>query len=335
MITGSATSLDSPGWQEQLTASIRHPKELFDYLELDETPLSEALTAHGDFQVRVPHAYLSRIRKGDPDDPLLRQILPVAEELLVVPGYSKDPLTEQQANPVPGLIHKYHGRLLLIVSPNCAINCRYCFRRHFPYQENRPARPEWQNALDYIAGDESISEVIYSGGDPLATGDNQLQWLTEEIAGIRHVKRLRVHTRLPVVIPDRITDSCLQWLTGTRLQTSMVIHSNHPNELDESVGASLLALKAAGITVLNQSVLLAGVNDDSDTLARLSERLFEFGCLPYYLHQLDKISGAAHFAVSDETARELHCQLLARLPGYLVPKLVREVPKATSKLPLI
>lgn len=335
MITGSATSLDSPGWQEQLTASIRHPKELFDYLELDETQLSEALAAHGDFQVRVPHAYLSRIRKGDPDDPLLRQILPVAEELLVVPGYSKDPLTEQQANPVPGLIHKYHGRLLLIVSPNCAINCRYCFRRHFPYQENRPARPEWQNALDYIAGDESISEVIYSGGDPLATGDNQLQWLTEQIAGIRHVKRLRVHTRLPVVIPDRITDSCLQWLTGTRLQTSMVIHSNHPNELDESVGASLLALKAAGITVLNQSVLLAGVNDDSDTLARLSERLFEFGCLPYYLHQLDKISGAAHFAVSDETARELHCQLLARLPGYLVPKLVREVPKATSKLPLI
>lgn len=334
MIPGSATSLDSPSWQEQLTASIHHPRELFDLLELDAIHLREALAAHGDFQLRVPHAYLSRIKKGDPNDPLLRQILPVGEELLAVPGYSKDPLSEQQANPVPGLIHKYHGRLLLIVSPNCAVNCRYCFRRHFPYQENRPARPQWQNALDYIAGDKSISEVIYSGGDPLATGDNQLQWLTEQIAGIRHVKRLRVHTRLPVVIPDRITDSCLRWLTGTRLQTSMVIHSNHPNELDESVGASLLALKAAGITVLNQSVLLAGINDDPATLAHLSERLFEFGTLPYYLHQLDRISGAAHFAVSDETARELHRQLLASLPGYLVPKLVREIPEAPSKIAL-
>ena len=334
MIPGSATSLDSPGWQEQLTASIRHPKELFDYLELDGTYLREALAAHSDFQVRAPHAYLRRIRKGDPNDPLLRQILPVSEELLAVPGYSKDPLAEQQANPVPGLIHKYHGRLLLVVSPNCAVNCRYCFRRHFPYQENRPARPEWQNALDYIARDASISEVIYSGGDPLVTGDNQLRWLTEQIAGIRHVKRLRIHTRLPVVIPDRITDSCLQWLTGTRLQTSMVIHSNHPNELDDSVGSSLLALKSAGITVMNQSVLMAGINDDTDTLAQLSERLFEFGTLPYYLHQLDKISGAAHFEVSDETARQLHSQLLVRLPGYLVPKLVREIPGSPSKVPL-
>jgi EF-P beta-lysylation protein EpmB len=292
------------------------------------------LAAHSDFQVRGPHAYLSRIRKGDPNDPLLRQILPVSEELLAVPGYSKDPLAEQQANPVPGLIHKYHGRLLLVVSPNCAVNCRYCFRRHFPYQENRPARPEWQNALDYSARDASISEVIYSGGDPLVTGDNQLRWLTEQIAGIRHVKRLRIHTRLPVVIPDRITDSCLQWLTETRLQTSMVIHSNHPNELDDSVGSSLLALKSAGITVMNQSVLMAGINDDTDTLAQLSERLFEFGTLPYYLHQLDKISGAAHFEVSDETARQLHSQLLVRLPGYLVPKLVREIPGSPSKVPL-
>ena len=211
------------------------------------------------------------------DDPLLRQILPVGDELLATPGYSNDPLQEREANPAPGLIHKYHGRVLLIVSPACAINCRYCFRRHFPYQENKPARSEWQQALDYIANDTSIREVIYSGGDPLASSDRQLAWLTERVADIAHIERLRVHTRLPVVIPQRITQPCLEWLSGTRLQPVVVIHSNHANEIDSSVTDAMAQLKSAGVTLLNQTVLLKGVNDSVDTLATLSEQLFNAG----------------------------------------------------------
>jgi len=354
MITRSVASVDSLTWQEQLAGSIRDPKELLHFLKLDsleldspelnspelETPgteslLGQALAASQDFQLRVPMAYLQRIVKGDINDPLLLQILPLKEELRGAPGYTADPLDEQTANPIPGLIHKYHGRVLLIVSPNCAINCRYCFRRHFPYQDNKPGRNEWQQALDYIAGDDSITEVIYSGGDPLAASDKQLLWLTEEIAQISHVKRLRVHTRLPIVIPDRITDHCLHWLTSTDLLTSLVIHSNHPNELDHHVEAALKKLSNAGVTLLNQTVLLSGINDSVETLQALSEKLFQVGVLPYYLHLLDKVKGAAHFEVSDQLAKQLLTELMARLPGYLVPKLVREMPDHPNKVPLI
>ncbi len=335
MITRSAVTVDSLTWQEQLASSIRDPKQLLDMLGLSHSLLDGALNAHGDFPLRVPHSYLQRIAIGDPNDPLLRQVLPLGDELLAAPGYSEDPLKEQVANPIAGLIHKYHGRVLLIVSPNCAINCRYCFRRHFPYQDNKPSRHEWQAALEYIAGDDSISEVIYSGGDPLAASDKQLQWLTQQVAQINHVKRLRVHTRLPIVIPSRVTDSCLQWLTETRLKTSMVIHSNHPNELDTAVAGALTRLKDAGVTLLNQTVLLADVNDDLSVLQQLSERLFDVGVLPYYLHQLDRIQGAAHFEVSDIKARQLVAELMATLPGYLVPKLVREIPDAQNKVPLL
>lgn len=334
MITGSATTVDSLSWQEQLATSIRDPKQLLQLLELDPALLEGALAAHGDFPLRVPLAYLQRIAKGNPDDPLLRQVLPLGVELLATPGYSADPLEEKNANPAPGLVHKYHGRVLLIVSPNCAINCRYCFRRHFPYGDNKPGRNEWQQALDYIAADSSITEVIFSGGDPLAASDRQLQWLVEQLEQIPHLQRLRIHTRLPVVIPDRVTDHCLQWLADTRLLTSMVIHSNHPNELDEGVEAALQRLRKTGVTLLNQAVLLAGVNDSPDTLNRLSQRLFECGVLPYYLHQLDRVSGAAHFAVTDEKALELMQTLMSSLPGYLVPKLVREVPDVPHKVPL-
>ncbi|TNF06456.1 MAG: EF-P beta-lysylation protein EpmB, partial [Gammaproteobacteria bacterium] len=287
-----------------------------------------------DFPLRVPMAYLHKIEKGNPHDPLLRQVLPLGTELLATPGYNNDPLEELNANPVPGLVHKYHGRVLLIVSPNCAVNCRYCFRRHFPYGDNKPGRSEWQQALDYIAADPSISEVIFSGGDPLAASDRQLEWLTSQLHEIDHVKRLRIHTRLPVVIPDRITDHLLQWLGDTRLFTSLVIHSNHANELDKNVRNALARLRSTGTTLLNQTVLLAGINDASEILARLSERLFEGGVLPYYLHQLDHIAGAAHFAVPDERARSLHQELLAILPGYLVPRLVRELPGIPYKMPL-
>ncbi len=332
MITRSVATVDSLTWQEQLATSIRDPKQLLNMLGLDTSLLDGALNAHEDFPLRVPLPYLQRIAKGDPNDPLLRQVLPLGSELLAAPGYSDDPLDEQNSNPVPGLVHKYHGRVLLIVSPNCAINCRYCFRRHFPYQGNKPGRSEWQHALDYIANDSSIREVIYSGGDPLATSDKQLQWLTEQVASIKHVQRLRVHTRLPIVIPNRITDSCLQWLTSTRLIPSMVIHSNHPNELDKEVANALYRLKRAGVTLLNQTVLLSGINDTLSALQQLSERLFEVGVLPYYLHQLDRINGAAHFEVTDLRAKQLIAELTAALPGYLVPKLVREIPSANSKV---
>lgn len=335
MITRSVASVDSLTWQEQLATSIRDPKLLLKFLELDSSLLNGALKAHQDFPLRVPIAYLQRINKGDINDPLLLQILPLKNELIDAPGYTADPLGEQSANPIPGLIHKYHGRVLLIVSPNCAINCRYCFRRHFPYQDNKPGRSEWQQAIDYIAKDSSISEVIYSGGDPLAASDKQLLWLTEEIARISHVKRLRVHTRLPIVIPDRITKQCLHWLTSTRLLTSMVIHSNHPNELDDNVAQALKRLSQAGVTLLNQTVLLSGINNSVETLQQLSERLFQMGVLPYYLHQLDRIKGAAHFEVTDQEAKQIVTQLMAQLPGYLVPKLVREVPDFPNKMPLL
>ncbi|MCL4145635.1 UNVERIFIED_CONTAM: hypothetical protein GTU68_012597 [Idotea baltica] len=334
MITRSAASVDSLTWQEQLATSIRDPKLLLELLELDSSLLDGALKAHQDFPLRVPNAYLQRINKGDINDPLLLQILPLKNELIDAPGYTADPLGEQNANPIPGLIHKYHGRVLLIVSPNCAINCRYCFRRHFPYQDNKPGRSEWQQAINYIAKDPSISEVIYSGGDPLATSDKQLLWLTEEIAQISHVKRLRVHTRLPIVIPDRITGQCLHWLTSTRLLTSMVVHSNHPNELDDNVAQALKRLSQAGVTLLNQTVLLSGINNSIETLQQLSERLFQIGVLPYYLHQLDRIKGATHFEVADKEAKQIVTQLMAQLPGYLVPKLVREVPDSPNKMPL-
>lgn len=334
MIHRTAATWQSPRWQNELADLIRSPAELIELLELDRAQLPAALAAGKDFELRVPRAYAARIRKGDPNDPLLRQVLPLGDELVGAPGYSSDPLGEAEANPYPGLIHKYHGRVLLIVSGSCAINCRYCFRRHFPYQDNNPGRTRWQSALDYIAADPSISEVIYSGGDPLNAPDRQLQWLTERVADIAHVRRLRIHSRLPVVLPNRIDESCLEWMTGHRLETSLVIHSNHAQELDSSVAEALARLKQVGITLLNQTVLLKGVNDSAIALRELSERLFSCGVLPYYLHLLDKVAGAQHFDLPLKTAVELHRQLEAELPGYLVPKLVREIAGASSKTPI-
>ncbi len=311
-------------WQQELAQVIRSPVELFELLELNSAELPASLRADGEFALRVPRPYLARMRKGDPQDPLLRQVLPLGEELLPMAGYSRDPLNEQAANPIPGLVHKYGSRVLLIVSPICAINCRYCFRRHFPYPDNKPSRAQWHRALDYIRADTRINEVIYSGGDPLATSDRQLLWLTEAIAAIDHVKRLRVHTRLPVVIPARIDRDCLAWLTRTRLQTVVVLHINHANEIDGDVKQAVGLLRAAGVTVLNQAVLLAGVNDTAAALIDLSETLFAAGALPYYLHLLDPVQGAAHFAVSESAARSLQRAMQARLPGFLVPRMVRE-----------
>ncbi len=334
MIHRTAATWQAPRWQNELADIIRSPEALFRLLELDPALLPDALAASERFSLRVPRAYAARMRKGDPADPLLRQVLPLGEELVAAPGYSADPLGEAEANPIPGLIHKYHGRVLLIVSGACAINCRYCFRREFPYEDNNPGRSRWQEALDYIASDPSITEVIYSGGDPLNASDRQLQWLTERVAAIGHVKRLRIHSRLPVVIPNRIDESCLEWMTGHRLSTSLVIHSNHARELDDDVHQAMNRLRAAGVTALNQTVLLQGVNDRAEDLAELSERLFACGVLPYYLHMLDKVAGARHFEVDESRARQLLQQLREQLPGYLVPKLVREIAGEPSKTPL-
>ncbi len=321
-------------WQDELAASVRDPEELFRLLDLPTAHLAGARSACRDFPLRVTRPFLDRMRKGDINDPLLRQVLPLGDELIAAPGYSADPLAEQKSNPAPGLIHKYRGRVLLVVSPNCAVNCRYCFRRHFPYRDNKPGRNQWQQVFDYIAADDSITEVIYSGGDPLAAADNHLAWLTQQIAGIPHVDRLRIHTRLPIVVPQRITEHLLKWFTNSRLRPVMVIHSNHANELDENVGNALRRLRNAGVALLNQTVLLKGINNSAHALINLNERLFTAGVMPYYLHVLDRVQGAAHFDVSEQEARQLLGDIMAALPGYLVPKLVREVAGANSKTPL-
>ncbi len=321
-------------WQRQLSQAIRDPATLCKRLNLDDSWLPGASTGHQLFEICVPDAYLTRIVPNDPNDPLLRQVLPVSDEASTPQGYVTDPLEEAEHQPVKGLIHKYAGRVLLIASPACAINCRYCFRRHFPYSDNSPSRAQWQEALDYLRADTTLREAILSGGDPLAANDRQLAWLVEQLENIPHLKRLRIHTRLPVVIPDRVDDALLAWLAATRLQKVMVLHINHANEIDQAVIDACTRLKQAGVTLLNQSVLLRGINDSVSTLATLSERLFEAGVLPYYLHVVDPVQGAAHFDVPDEEAKALVKQLLEHLPGFLMPRLVREVPGKTSKTPL-
>lgn len=274
------------------------------------------------------------MRPGDPRDPLLLQVLPTAAEMEPVQGFSTDPLGETGASPRPGVLHKYAGRVLVVVSGACGVHCRYCFRRHFPYAEHGMGAEERARVVEYVAVDASIREVIFSGGDPLSVADDKLAALARKLAEIPHLKRLRIHSRLPVVLPERIDDDLLAWLTGTRLKPVMVLHANHGREIDEAVAAAVGRLREAGVTVLNQAVLLAGVNDGADALEELSDRLFDAGVLPYYLHLLDPVAGAAHFDVPEDRARGILEELAARLPGYLVPKLVREVAGAPAKVPV-
>lgn len=334
MIQRTIPTWQSLSWQEELSSLITDPAQLITQLELPESLLEQATLANSLFPLRATSSYVARIQKGDINDPLLRQILPIGAERSSPAGYSADPLEEEAFNPAPGVIHKYHGRLLLVSASQCAINCRYCFRRHFDYQANTPSRAQWQESLAYIRSNPSIDEVILSGGDPLAVSDKQLAWLVEQIESIPHVARLRIHSRLPIVLPNRITSDLVNCLKNSRLQCVMVVHSNHPNEIDQQVEKQLQQLRTAEITLLNQSVLLKGVNDSASCLVSLSKRLFQCGILPYYLHLLDKVAGASHFDVSGTQALALHKELLATLPGYLVPKLVREVPHATSKTPV-
>lgn len=319
-------------WQQQLQQVITDPAVLLTLLDLDDTYLAAAQRANALFPLKVPLSFVLRMEKGNINDPLLQQVLPIGAECRIADGYSNDPVGEQtgQQN---GMIHKYHGRVLLMVNGHCAVNCRYCFRRHFPYDEHKLNRTQWTALLQQLSDDSSITEVIYSGGDPLASSDKQLAWLTNEIAAIPHIKRLRIHSRLPVVIPERISDSCLEWMSQTRLSTVMVLHINHAHELnDDTLKTAISRMKAAGITLLNQAVLLKAINDTLDAQLHLSEALFDAGILPYYLHVLDKVQGSAHFSISDKAAKQLHEQITNHLPGYLVPKLVREIPNKPSKI---
>lgn len=323
-----------PAWQAELADSFTDPLQLLASLELDPAGFPAIQRASERFPFRVTRSYAGRMNKRDPADPLLRQVLPLAEELAERADFVTDPVGDLQAVAGPGVLHKYHGRVLLIATGACAIHCRYCFRREFPYESQSLGKSREQEALDGIARDPSIQEVILSGGDPLVLNDERLGRLAAAIGDIPHVARLRLHTRLPIVLPSRITPALASSLAESRLQSVVVLHANHPAEFDRSVKNGLERLRGAGITLLNQAVLLRGVNNDAATLAALSETLFEHGVLPYYLHLLDRARGTAHFEVDETQALELLRELRKQLPGYLVPRLVREVPGEAFKRPV-
>ncbi len=329
-----AEERQTPAWQQELARAITDPETLLAATGLGTEWLPAARAAARLFPLRVPRGFVARIRRGDPHDPLLRQVLPLAEECVTASGFAADPVGDAAAMTVPGVLHKYRGRVLLTATGACAVHCRYCFRRHFPYADANPAVDRWQAALGYIAGDASISEIILSGGDPLTLSDRRLGELTDALAAIPHVQRLRIHTRLPIVLPERVDAGLLAWFGSLRLPGVVVVHVNHANELDAAVKAALARLKDAGVQLLNQSVLLRGVNDSGDALVTLSEALFACGVLPYYLHLLDKVQGAAHFDVPEPTAQAIATDMRGRLPGYLVPRLVRERPGAAAKIPI-
>ncbi|PZT63771.1 EF-P beta-lysylation protein EpmB [Escherichia coli] len=299
-------------WLTQLADVVTDPDELLRLLNIDaDEKLLAGRSAKKLFALRVPRSFIDRMEKGNPNDPLLRQVITSQDEFVVAPGFSTDPL-EEQHSVVPGLLHKYHNRALLLVKGGCAVNCRYCFRRHFPYAENQGN----------------------SGGDPLMAKDHELDWLLTQLEAIPHIKRLRIHSRLPIVIPARITDALVERFSHSTLQILLVNHINHANEVDETFRQAMAKLRRVGVTLLNQSVLLRGVNDNAQTLANLSNALFDAGVMPYYLHVLDKVQGAAHFMVSDDEARQIMRELLTLVSGYLVPKLAREIGGEPSKTPL-
>ncbi len=316
-------------WQAILSEGFSSSAELLRFLEI---PIEHAHTeAEHLFKTRVPRGFAKKMVRGNVRDPLLRQVLAVKEELISAESFIKDPLHEALHNPVPGLIHKYHGRVLLTVTGACAVNCRFCFRRHFPYDANNPGRQGWQAVFDYIRTNPSIHEVILSGGDPLLAPDTTLAFLFDALTDILHVKTLRIHTRLPVVLPERVDEAFCQLLDKQRFKKVVVLHSNHPNELGADVARACGALHEVGCVLLNQSVLLRGVNHDAETLVALSERLWACGVLPYYLHLLDKVEGASHFEVALSEGKQLVEFMRAHLPGYLVPRFVTEISGEKSK----
>ncbi len=318
-------------WQTALKTALRDPAQLIAQLELPLSLLEGARAAAKSFPLFAPLGYVARMKPGDVADPLLQQVLPLAAELIEHKGFTSDPVGDLAAAKMPGLLHKYQGRALLITTGACAVHCRYCFRRHFPYSEGPQSPAQWEPALQLIEADPTIDEVILSGGDPLTMLDGRLAELAQRLARIPHVGRLRVHTRLPILIPQRVTDELLAWLCGTRLAPIMVIHANHPQELDAPVAAALTRLVKAGIPVLNQTVLLRGINDNERALIELSRHLINLRVMPYYLHQLDRVQGAAHFEVPIARGKELIDQMRQQLPGYAVPRYVQEIAGESGK----
>lgn len=339
MIAGMSTQpLRTPiraRWQQELAEAIRTPLELLQRLQLPAQDQSAAEQAAGLFPLLVPESFLRRMVPGDPRDPLLLQVLPLAEELLPTPGFVMDPVDDAAAQRAPGLLQKYAGRALLITTGACAVHCRYCFRREYPYAEAPRQLVDWEPALSALAADDSLHEVLLSGGDPLTLTDARLSALLERLEAIPHLRRVRLHTRLPIVLPARVTPGLIDRLRASRLTPIVVVHANHPQELQGDCAEALRTLVRSGITTLNQTVLLRGINDDLETLHGLCERLIDLGVLPYYLHQLDRVRGAAHFEVTEADGRALVTALRARLPGYAVPQYVREEAGQPSKTPLL
>ncbi len=331
----SVISSDPPEkWQEILADLITDPKELTEILQLDSNQGSDSLLAQSGldrFSLKVPRPFARRMQPGNWDDPLLRQVWPSQLEDEVDSSLSEDPLQERSFNQAQGLLQKYRSRVLLTAAPHCAVHCRYCFRRHFDYAANTPGKQQWQETLGQIGRDSSISEVILSGGDPLAAGDNYLKWLLTQIDTLRQITTIRIHTRLPVVIPQRITRSLCQTLASLNSKLVIVIHCNHGQEIDSSVQLAMQKLRATGATLMNQSVLLKGINDDAACLVSLSHKLFDMNVLPYYLHLPDRVAGTGHFLVDEQEGLDLITEIRALLPGYLVPRLVREDPGCDSK----
>lgn len=323
-------ALQQPDWQQALRQMITDPLVLLAELGLSEQDIPWQWDKQ--FPLRVTQSFVQRMQKGNPHDPLLRQVLCTSNESYSSNAYSTDPLQESAFNPVPGVLHKYPSRVLITLTSSCAIHCRYCFRRHFPYKKNNPGR-QWDAIFAYLENHPNIMEVILSGGDPLMATDETLALFLEKLSAIRHIELLRFHTRLPVVIPERINTTLLSALQS-RLPTTMVYHINHPAEITTQIATGVSMLKKQGIHVLNQSVLLQGVNNQVECLKNLSLVLFKAGILPYYIHLLDRVAGSEHFAISLREARNLQQALRNALPGYLVPKFVKELPNTLCKTPL-
>jgi L-lysine 2,3-aminomutase len=334
MITANSPNAQPKTWQMHWREAVRDPRELLNLLGLGHLAQDISDQAAAQFPLRVPRGFIAKMRRGDANDPLLRQVLPVLAEEQLAEGYSFDAVGDAAAKGGAGIIHKYHGRALLVATGSCAIHCRYCFRRHFPYAEESAASQQWAETIRYLQNDSSIRELILSGGDPLSLATHKLKELTDALHTLPHLKRLRIHTRLPVVLPERIDAELIAWLSALPWPVAMVIHANHANELGQEVAEAIHRLKQVNVSVLNQAVLLKGVNASVNDQIALSERLFEIGALPYYLHQLDKVQGAAHFQIEDTQARAIHREMMQQLPGYLVPKLVQEIAGAPSKTPL-